>query len=380
MLILCNFVAAARFEGIGILDLICVALTAEDLRDKLSLGEQEFLVHMGHALNELNFLAKALIATPTTASTDVESIASFMQRLFYSRMIASKSHEINIDIAKFRGKHKDIFLKDRISEAAKKHGNFLKEYGESLATLRNVVGFHNPRKQFAEHSVFDAFDAGYQFEIYLANESGSSLYALSEMPLLYVLGRKLSKGTGSMTVEQTVHFIQEMAVGAMRHVQTLGELIMAILVSKAKGEPFSRNVIAVPAVDYANLSLPFFCTKQSAESAHGQAAPMQGSQVQGQSEGTVWRQTPLFLYGPNMATRRRHGAALGSGTFSDPSALKGIGVTNLFARYTAGYQLIVTPIRATAAALGPPAAASRHPPSQSPARPAPGGSPRSSRP
>jgi hypothetical protein len=71
----------------------------------------------------------------------------------------------------------------------------------------------------------------------------------------------LSKSKHELGPEQTIELIEKTAVGAMGHVRTLGERVMAVLVAKAKGGPFTREVIVIPGTDYASLSLPFFCHK-----------------------------------------------------------------------------------------------------------------------
>lgn len=238
-----------------------MTLSAHDIRQNLSNSQQEFLVFIGHTLNELSFLAKALIAAPQQAGSDPEAIAKLMHRLFYSRMIISKCHEVNIDIGIFRGKNQNIFETNNIKDAAKDLNSFLSQHGKSISALRNVADLHNPRKQFASHGVFDAFDTAYKFEIYLAQESGSTLYAISEMPLPHILRHELSNGLDILSFEESIDHIQEMALGSLRHVRTLGERIIGKLLTIAKRGAFERETASVSASKYSDLFLPFFCEK-----------------------------------------------------------------------------------------------------------------------
>ena len=193
-----------------------IAVSRETLLD-MPVSDRNFVITIGHLLNELNVLSKILYRCSQYSTADrVVSHAQTTQALCMAKILAGKlalGWEMlrNFYFDAQLSQDYDPLLPPEASEAQRELRSYFGRGANVISAIRNRYAFHYDREQFSVALAAPSEEDGW--EMYLTEDSGNSLYFFSEVVVGHGLLEHINPDSHQAAMDRLIDDITSVSYG-----------------------------------------------------------------------------------------------------------------------------------------------------------------------
>lgn len=232
----------------------------------LSLNEKErlFLVYVGTLLNEINILHKIIFLSNTEKESEIETRAQNCQTSFLLAILTGKLWEAwilitNLYLKGTLSREYESHLPDEAKESLENLKKYFGRKGGWFKEIRDKIAFHYDLKTSALSDLIKNTKEGENFDMYLSEDQGNSLY-FSSSAYMHLIALNLG-GDFDDVWEALDKYFSEVADVATWFLKFLNHCLVGIASKNNWTTDFISEIELSDPPEAFEFSIPYFLKK-----------------------------------------------------------------------------------------------------------------------